>query len=81
MDDTFTIDPPPAARIGAMTFCMPMYEPRKFTRQIFSRCSGRSCSIGRTQWMAALFTSTFNAPNAPAAMTALSQSVSLVTSR
>ena len=45
VDDTLTMEPPPACRMGSITLLMPHQVPNRLTRTVFSKVSKLSWSI------------------------------------
>ena len=81
IDDTFTIEPPPAADITGATVCTPSQQPTRLTSMTRRNSAGSISAIGACRRMPALFTRTSNFPYASStAATAAAQSASLVTS-
>ncbi len=81
MEEMLTIEPPPAARMGAMAARMPRNVPSRLTDRMRLKPSMVSSSMARSQWMAALFTRTVTGPKASVAVAmTCSQPASLETS-
>ena len=81
IDEMFTIDPPPASRMAGTACFMPRNTPFAFTFMRVSQADVLNVSGSNVPLIPALFTRRSSLPNAvTVALTAFSQSASLVTS-